>query len=511
LAYPLDELIVGLCLMNAFFCILFHNKLFQRETLNWLRCRFQTLRGRLLAGLGAAVVCGVDDAAAGGVLNRMYHADLSCEGVSERTKKRELLMILVAANSIAALIPWSSWMFFYQSTFKGASVPFSSLKIAAFSMYPVMMMGFLAGLSAVRSVRVREGNCAVFRCDFLTERVTCTSWVMVLLASSPLIISLVVLLAGVLWWQGASLGLCFLIGIACSVAIFFPLMIRDRYISMRQQDAVDNRLARGVRCLSNYESRTRLINQGDQMMGYAREERVIPPLSPGKPVFPVPHLIATNLLDGIVKNGVKEMVSGLIRVMILLALAGLVHKSMAWCPPKNWILMEALERVNTYLGFTCHPLLNFRAFAVMVVLLLVLSLLRVGGFSSAWGVIAMIFPSFGPLATAIGLSEAGQEMFVYLIFGTILSFGVWANQTLPTGDSVELSAEIQGRSPSELANLSSGIGKCAIMITTVMALLLSILLPWLSQLGVLWATPLGVVLLCMGCGLFLGRQEANEN
>jgi hypothetical protein len=116
---PMGEAIIGLLFVNAFFVLGFESSHFRRFLLPRIRSLCKTRRSRLSAGYTAAALNFVDDLAAGGILNRFFKSDIASPGVKPAIRRQMLLMILLIANSITAIVPFSTWSTFYQEQIPG--------------------------------------------------------------------------------------------------------------------------------------------------------------------------------------------------------------------------------------------------------------------------------------------------------------------------------------------------------------------------------------------------------
>ena len=126
-----------------------------------------------------------------------------------------------------------------------------------------------------------------------------------------------------------------------------------------------------------------------------------------------------------------------------------------------------------------------------------LSLFRYLRFSSTWGLVTIFYPIVFLLSKGMGIHD--QET-CRLLFGLILSFGIWCNQTLPTGDTVEITAEIQGLPAEDMAALTQGIGSTGAMGASIFLVLLFVVgglvdvPPWCMRVAaVLAASAIGAV------------------
>ena len=74
-----------------------------------------------------------------------------------------------------------------------------------------------------------------------------------------------------------------------------------------------------------------------------------------------------------------------------------------------------------------------------------------------------------------------MDLVVAAIFGLIISFGVWCNVVLPTGDNVEITARIQRIDPEELCVLTRRLTLVPLVFSSVMPLPLLLVSSWMAQ------------------------------
>lgn len=505
---PMDSVIFGLLVLNAFFVVMFQNRHFKKYALPMIRSKLRTSGSRLRWGWGLGLVNFCDDLSAGGIINRLYQNDIKSPGVSESYKRRMLVMVLLLANSFPALVPFSSWTAFY-----GKVDPQFNLGQFAYILLPLTLVFYCLCIALFSpsgwGQQEKQDRLPVIGVDFLRERNPpnpgMNDWLMLGIMAVPLVTAL-----GLLIWQflgGTENALLnsFAIGLLVQLLVVTGLGWWEHYCRRGASPVIESpglesaregaaaalqglrdlreRLIRGPgqkdnpvlsenpsAAVAGLNRSIRLAADVQRSLARVPEclERLHPTLPLKTPLCQrLDHFWASQP-DRLLADGVTEMVAALLKVYLMLILAeatkvcfGLAAsgngKSAVGAmltddaPYLRWGI-ECMESIGNEFG-TIIDLKVLAAGFFVSALLLGLRHLRL---SSAWGVLAMIYPLVAVILDGLGVSRSeGQLSLVHAcFFGLIVSFGVWCNSTLKTGDNVSIAAEIQDRDPEELVEIS---------------------------------------------------------
>lgn len=518
-ANPIDEVIVGLFFLNAFFTLFTNNRFFQDTFLPWLRWICGTIRKRLFMGWLLGLCCFSDDAATGAIINRLYKPDIASPGVDEKTKQRFLLFILILANAFAAVVPLSSWGAFYSTLWEGFEQ-----KHVLFCFYPIVSIL----VCLLYSFRGSDGKGhkssrppVVLDVDFYQPLETPRTrarppWWQAVLFLLPLGLAIALLARWPQDWKG---GL--LISFVCALAaLIVVLAVLQRVRGWSEETAATKGFreaadhlesaarslgaerasvfsgpaavgessrapARAIpiaRVLERAGESVRAAQQEIESIDPIPQEHPFPPVCPTQPWRFLSDVFLTREIEGHLKYGIKEITSGLIRVYFVLVIAEVVKVCLgqplgdsAFAPATQ----TALDRDSLFLSsIAINKMDDFHPSAIAIVfgffLCMFLLALRALRFSSAWGILGISFP----LVLCVGerlFAEPHWAAILPVAFGLIVSFGVWANQTLPAGDNVAIAAEIQERDADGLCKISREfalwpLGLCALVSVVLMAL-----------------------------------------
>lgn len=515
---PMDSVIVGLLFLNAFFVLMFENRHAQTYALPLIRSKLKTSRSRLGWGWVMAAINFCDDLASGGILNRLYENDIKSPGVSEAFKRRMLVMILLLANSLPALIPFSSWTAFYRKVdphFSGWQFLYILLPLTL-----ILYCAWMAGDAQpdVQDSDVRERQ-AVIGVDFLRERNPPDPGIgfgrLLLIMLLPMVLALFILLWRI--WHGMDHALLFAfgLGLLAELAVVTVLGWWEHYLRPGSSPVIDSpelAEARGNVSASLrelHDVRGRLLvgpcptdepmvtSQPDAALNSLNEtirntteaqrsfdrlprigRRVHPPLKPEAPLAWKLECLWRDQTDRLLGRGITSMVSALLGVylMLILAEATKVCFGIPANADKSHAVSKMLDEEGALFKWTLDAVsgIDFGGFHAgllligvgVVVLLLGLRRLRL---SSAWGVLAIVYPLTSVILEAAGINRAGDSLSLVhaCFFGLIVSFGVWCNSTLPTGDNVSIAAEVQERDVGELASLSGKINQWPLILSAI--------------------------------------------
>lgn len=518
---PMNSVIVGLLFLNAFFMLSFKNRYFVQYGLPMIRSRLRTARSRLGWGIALAAINFCDDLAAGGIVNRLYEDDVKSPGVRETIKRRMLLMALLLANAFPAVVPLSSWAAFYH----GIDERFD-WHHSFYVLLPLTLIVYSIWIVIDPSPRQQDGEDverqSVIPVDFLRERQSVDPgmpasafW---LLLVAPYAATLVILFFAIGARNEDALLLAFSIGLILQILAMTWLGQFEHRWRMGASPLIESpRVARtknGIAIVmkSLADERESLIQGAHQMMDAPivsndpagalaaldsavmlsqktaaaiaalpkTFERLHPALQPEQPLCCRVCSFWKSQADKLLEDGIAQMVSSLIRVYLILVLGAATGACLGMSlDGQRSRIPTMLQTDGAPFHHWIYSVREFQLgssveidFGVVVVAVLVTGLLvslRHLRLSSAWGILAMVYPLAAVMLDPLGLPATKNGLpFVHAcFFGLIVSFGVWCNSTLPTGDNVSITAEIHGRDPAHLARLSADINRWPVFFAAV--------------------------------------------
>ena len=516
---PMGETIVGLFFINAFFVLAFESDTFHDHILPGLRRKFDKRRSRLGLGLLLGGANFVDDLATGGVLNRLFKSDITSPGVNPALRRQMLLMVLLLANAFAAIVPISVWAVLYQEQVVGDAWRWSWFAWAIFPLTLISFIIFLILFSPPRTDgRIKSVLGFDFLREPPPKESPIPPPIMYGLMLGPLLVTIILLpLTNVIIAFAVGI-LLQLIGISLIAwhehfkgPIASPFLKADscmdgeRSVEETRAQLSSTRLdfAKPLKASSNpvsgYREDADLLARLDSAIAHtsaakyslqntdAVRTRIHPNMRTKTPAFLRIDALWRRRLDGPLHASIKNMAGDLSRVYMILVVAGavkvciglpltahseneretsaiqhnvesmLVHSSPFFHADSRSAsgthasaATEESESGNDEERIFSKPLVVL----VMIGTVLLLFSMHFLHLSSAWGVIAIAYPV---VTAALPTEVLNQDhnLLLPMFFGLILSFGIWCNSTLETGDNVEIASGVQGIPSRKLAKLSS--------------------------------------------------------